>query len=102
MCVRKRYRTLGVALALLAGMALAYVLNGRQLYQGYQRQYATYQFTPNGPCGALIAWSPPSTLFVGLYVNQPRLLNLRYSSPTPQTLHITLSIPDVTQEESVE
>jgi hypothetical protein len=100
--VRKRYRALGVALVLLTGTALAYVLNGRQLYHDYQREYATYQFTPNGPCGALIAWSPPPTLFVGLYANQSRLLNLRYSSPTPQTLHITLSIPDVTQEESLE
>src|SRR5262249_7108558 len=100
--MRKRYLALGAALALLVAAVSGYVLNGTQLYQRYHLTYSNYQFVPTGPCGALIAWTPPSTLYAGLYINQPRLLTLRYRSSAPQTLRISISIPSVTQEESVE
>jgi hypothetical protein len=100
--MRKRYLLLGLALALVSGVMLGYVVQGARLFQRYHLAYANYHFIPTGPCNALIAWSPPSILYTGFYVNLPHLLTLRYRSASPQTLRITISIPDLTQEESVE
>ena len=70
--------------------------------EGYHLAYANYRFIPTGPCDALVAWSPPSVLYTGLYVNQPSLLTLRYRSSDPQTLHITVAIPDFTLAQTLE
>src|SRR5215469_5620608 len=98
---RKKYALLGFAALLLAIASSLYIVSGIQLYQGYQRAYPDWT-SATGPCGALITWSPPSILYTGLYVNQPNLLTLRYRSPQPQTLHITVSIPQFTQEQTVQ
>jgi hypothetical protein len=99
--MRKRYVGLALALALLLGLVAAYVAQGAQLYRSYHLAYANYRLLA-GPCDALVTWSPPSVLYTALYVNQPRLLTLRYRSPIPQTLRITLSIPGLTQEQTKE
>jgi hypothetical protein len=100
--MRKRYLLLGLALVLLSGATVGYVVQGARLFQRYHLAYANYHFIPTGPCNALIAWSPPSVLYTGFYDNLRHLLTLRYRSASPQTLRITISIPDLTQEESVE
>jgi hypothetical protein len=98
---RKKYTLLGFAALLLAAASTLYIVSGIQLYQGYQRAYPDWT-SHTGPCGALITWSPPSILYTGLYVNEPSLLTLRYRSPQPQTLHITVSIPQFTQAQTVQ
>jgi len=100
--MRTRYLGLGLSAVVLLAGSLGYVLVGTHLYQRYHLAYANYQFAPAGPCGALVAWSPPRTVYTGLYINTPALLTLRYSSPQPQTLRITVGIPRFTQDESVE
>jgi hypothetical protein len=100
--MRQRYVGLGIALALLTSGALGYVMFGMHLYERYHLAYANYQFANTGPCGALIAWSPPHMIYTGLYVNTPELMSLRYRSPTPQVLRISMSIPELTQEQTVQ
>jgi len=100
--MRKRYVGLSVALVVLAGALAGYVARGAQLYQRYHLAYANYSFVPDGPCGALVAWSPPTVLYTALYVNQHSLVTIRYRSPTPQTLRISVSIPSFTDEQTLE
>src|SRR5262249_26831626 len=100
--MRKRTLSLGAVIALLATAAFSYLSIGQNLYASYHRAYATYQFAPAGSCGALIAWSPPPVLYTGLYVNQRELVTVRFRSPTPQTLRISVSIPRFTQEQTVQ
>ena len=100
--MRQRYLGLGIALALLTSGALGYVLVGMHLYERYHLAYANYRFANTGPCGALIAWSPPHVIYTGLYVNAPELLSLRYRSPAPQVLRISMSIPELTQEQTIQ
>ncbi|MGZ3582635.1 MAG: hypothetical protein ACXWP6_07870, partial [Ktedonobacterales bacterium] len=82
---------MSTAAAVLAVTALAYVAAGMRFYQSYQAAYANYRVTTAEPCHALIVWSPPTTIYTGLYLNQPSLVTLRYRSPQPQTLRITVS-----------
>lgn len=98
--MRKRYLWPGVILALMA-VSLGYIGIGTQIYEQYHLAYANYQFAPTSQCGALIAWSPPQTIYMGIYVNQPSLVTIRYRSPTPQTLHITLGIPHFTEDQGI-
>jgi hypothetical protein len=100
--MRKRYLVLGLTLAVACVASVGYVVQGARLYQRYHLAYADYRFIPTGPCDALVAWSPPSVLYTGLYVNQPSLLTLRYRSSDPQTLHITVTIPDLTLAQTLE
>ncbi len=96
--MRKRYAALGIASVLLVLGSTGYVARGMQLYHQYHAEFTNY----NLPCGTFITWSPPGVLFTGLYVNQPGLLTLRYRSPQPQTLRITVSIPQFTMPQSLE
>jgi hypothetical protein len=96
----KKYALLGFAAALLMTVSSLYVVSGVKLYQGYQRAYPDWT-SATGPCGALITWSPPAVLYTGLYVNQTSLLTLRYRSPQPQTLRISVSIPQFTQDQTI-
>lgn len=88
-----------VAVILLSG-ATTYVVMGMRLYQGYQRTYANYLIDPADDCGALITWNPPSQIFTAFYVNQPSLLDVRYRSPHPETLRLTVTIANVTVAQS--
>jgi hypothetical protein len=97
----KKYALLGFAAALLMIVSSLYVVSGVKLYQGYQRAYPDWT-SATGPCGALITWSPPAVLYTGLYVNQTSLLTLRYRSPQPQTLRISVSIPQFTQDQTIQ
>jgi hypothetical protein len=97
----KKYALLGFAAALLTVASTLYIVSGVNLYQGYQRAYPDWT-SSTGPCGALITWSPPAVLYTGLYVNQASLLTVRYRSPQPQTLRISVSIPQFTQEQTVQ
>ena len=99
--MRRRYTPLAIASALVLCASIIYVLGGFHFYQAYQREYPDWT-SATGPCGALITWSPPRTLYTGLYVNQPSLLTLRYRSPQPQTLEISVGIPQFTQDQSIQ
>jgi hypothetical protein len=97
----KKYALLGFAAVLLTVASTFYIVSGVKLYQGYQRAYPDWT-SVTGPCGALITWSPPAVLYTGLYVNQASLLTVRYRSPQPQTLAISVSIPQFTQEQTIQ
>lgn len=99
--MQRRTLILSTVATVLAVAALAYVAAGMQFYHRYQVAYANYQLADAESCHAFITWSPPTVIYTGLYVNAPSLVTLRYRSPQPQTLHITLSIPSLTQEQTV-
>lgn len=93
----KRRVALGlICVALVAG-SLAYVVTGSHLYDQYHAAYTNYQIE-SGACGALIAWTPPQTIYTGLYANQPPLLSVRYRAPSQERLRITVGIPQLTQD----
>jgi hypothetical protein len=96
--MHRRYLWLAVALAVLIVSATGYILAGNLLYAQYQTSFASYTTS----CDALIAWNPPTRLYTGLYVNEPHLVTVQYRSQTRQTLRITLSVPQFTQEERVQ
>jgi hypothetical protein len=100
--MRKRSLSLSAVIALLAAGCFSYLAIGQHLYASYHHANATYQFAPAGSCGALIAWSPPAVLYAGLYINQRELVTVRYSSSTPQTLRISVSVPRFTQEQTIQ
>ena len=96
--MHRRYIWLVVALAVLIVSATGYILAGNYLYAQYQTSFANYTTS----CDALISWNPPTRLYTGLYVNAPSLATVQYRSPIRQTLRISLSIPQFTQEQSVQ
>lgn len=98
--MQRRSLILSTVAGVLAIAVLAYVAAGMQFYQRYQATYANYKVAYAESCHALITWSPPTTIYTGLYLNQPSLVTLRYRSPQPQTLRLTLSIPTLTQEQT--
>lgn len=100
--MRRRYLGVGMAFVALVAGSIGYVALGARLYHDYHLAYANYQFVPTAPCGALIAWSPPTTIYSAFYANSPDLVTIRFRSPNPQTLRITLGIPGFTQDESVQ
>ncbi len=87
------------AVALLAGAA-GYVAAGLNLYDHYRLAYGNYQVNAAGACGVLVTWSPPSDVLTAFYVNQPNFLVVRYRSPHPQLIRLSVSIPGFTQEQS--
>lgn len=96
--MHRRYFWLAVALAVLIVSATGYILAGNYLYAQYQTSLSSYTTS----CDTLISWNPPTRLYTGLYVNAPSLATIRYRSQPRQTLRISLSIPDFTQEYSVD
>jgi hypothetical protein len=96
--MHRRYLWLALALAMLIVGATGYVVGGNYLYAQYQTSLAGY----TSACDALISWNPPQRLYTGLYVNQPDLVIVHYRSQTRQTLRISVSIPDFTQEQHVQ
>lgn len=100
--MRRRYLGLGLACAALVAGSVGYVAMGARLYTQYHLAYANYQFAPTAPCGALIAWSPPTTIFSAFYANSATFLTVRYRSPSPQVLRITLGVPGFTQDETIQ
>lgn len=96
--MQRRYLWLAVALSVVFVSAAGYILSGSLLYAKYQTSLA--HFTSS--CDALISWNPPQRLYTGLYVNAPDLVVVHYRSQIRQTLRITVSIPQFTQEERVQ
>jgi hypothetical protein len=90
-----------VAVVLMAGAA-GYVTLGLRLYDRYQLAYGNWQMDPASSCGALVTWSPPSTIYTAFYINQPTFLAVHFRSPHPEALRLTLSIARFTQEQSVD
>ena len=100
--MRKRFLRLVIAFIVLTGGSASYVLIGAHLFQRYHLAYANYRFAPTGSCGALIAWSPPTLVYSGLYVNQSELVHIRFRSPNPQTLRITVGVPRFTMDQTLQ
>ncbi|MBF6591650.1 MAG: hypothetical protein IVW57_14150 [Ktedonobacterales bacterium] len=96
--MRKRQLIISAALVLLASGAAAYVVAGMRLFTQYRTAYASYATS----CDSLVTWNPPVLLYTAFYPNQPTLVTLRYRSPTPQQLRISLSIPQFTQVQSIQ
>jgi hypothetical protein len=89
------------ALVLLVGTA-GYLAIGLHLYGQYQTLYGNYQVDPTSRCGTLITWSPPAEVLTGLYANRASLVTVRFRSPHPESIRLTVSIPGFTQEQSVD
>lgn len=100
--MRKRYIGLALAVTVLLAGSIGYVSAGARLYQQYQTAYGNYQFAASGSCDTLIAWSPPKIVYSALYSNEPGLVTLRYRSPKPQALRISVGIPHFTQDQSIQ
>lgn len=100
--MRRRYLGLSLTFLVLVAGSIGYVALGARLYHDYHLAYANYQLAPTTSCGALIAWSPPTTIYSAFYANLPDFLTIRYRSPNPQTLRITLGIPRFTQDQSIQ
>jgi hypothetical protein len=96
--MQRRYLWLAMSLSLLFVIATGYILAGNHLYAQYQASLASY----TSSCDTLISWNPPQRLYTGLYVNAPNLAVVQYRSQIRQTLRITLSIPEFTQEQPVQ
>lgn len=96
--MHRRYLLLVFVLAILVVSGAGYVLAGSTLYAQYQKKLASY----TSSCDALVSWNPPQRLYTGLYVNAPDLVVVHYRSQTRQTLRISLSIPQFTQEQHVQ
>jgi hypothetical protein len=96
--MRKRFVRLGIVAALLTAGALTYVIAGASLYGQYQLAYANFHTS----CDSLITWNPPTQILTGFYENAPELVTIRYHSATPKQLLLRVSIPGLTQEESVQ
>jgi hypothetical protein len=94
---RRRVALAALLLTLLAGSAL-YVSYGLRAYARYGDAYANYTTA----CDTLITWSPPRTLYTGLYPNMPSLVTVRYRSPIPAATRLTVSIPSFTQPQAVD
>jgi hypothetical protein len=90
-----------VALVLVSGAA-GYLMFGLRLYGQYQNMYGNYQLDPASACGALITWTPPPAILTAFYVNSPQFLTIRYRSPHPEHIRLTVSIAGFTQEQSVD
>src|SRR5579862_3172797 len=96
--MRKRQLTIGVIIALLLSGATAYVAAGMRLYAQYQSANASYDTA----CDNLITWTPPSAIYAAFYENQPTFISLRYRSPTPAALQISVSVPQFTQVQTLQ
>lgn len=92
-------RMSAAGLVLILGAA-GYLVFGLHLYGQYQHLYGNYQLDPASDCGALITWTPPSSILTAFYVNSPQFLSVRYRSPHPQQMRLTVSIPGFTQEQT--
>jgi hypothetical protein len=95
-----RLARLVVAGVVLLSVATGYVVVGLRLYGQYRLAEGNYQIAAVGACGTLITWNPPSDVFTAFYANEPSFLSVRYRSPHPQPLRLTLSIPHFTQQQS--
>lgn len=100
--MRKRFLRLIIGFIVLTGGSASYVAVGAHLYQRYHLANANYRYAPTGACGAQIAWSPPNLVYSGLYVNQSALVQVRFRSPSPQTLRITVGIPRITLDQTLQ
>lgn len=96
--MRKRRIALGGLLVALAAASVVYVAVGLRVYARYQATYGAYTLTCNG----LLAWSPPPTLYAGLYANQPALVTVNVRSPTPALAKVTVSIPGFTAPQEID
>jgi len=96
--MHRKHLLLGSGLALLCALAGGYIWMGLRSFAAYRAANANYA----APCGDSITWNPPSSIYTGLYPNQLGLVNVRYRSQTPQTLRISVTVPHLTEEQSVD
>src|SRR6476660_3528891 len=96
--MQRKHLLLGSGLALLCALAGGYIWMRLRSFAAYRAANANYA----APCGDSITWNPPSNIYTGLYPNQPGLVNVRYRSQTPQTLRISVTVPHLTEEQSVD
>jgi hypothetical protein len=94
----RRRIALGALLLALVGASALYVFAGLQVYARYKATYRNYTLSCNG----LLAWSPPSVLYIGLYVNQPSLVTINVRSSDPSLAKVTVSIPGFTVPQAIE
>lgn len=90
--MRRRRFTLAALLTALVAASTVYVLAGLHVYAQYQTAYRAYTLS----CDGLLAWSPPTSVYTGLYVNQAAPVTVRVRSDTPDLAKVTVTIPGLT------
>ncbi len=95
--MQRKHLLLASGVALLCALAAGYTWVGLRSFAAYRIANANYA----APCGDTITWNPPSSIYTGLYPNQPSLVNVRYRSQVSQTLRLSVSVPQLTEERSV-
>ncbi len=92
--MQRKHLLLASGVALLCTLAAGYTWVGLHSFAAYRTANANYA----APCGDIITWNPPSSIYTGLYPNQPGLVNVRYRSQTPQTLRLSVTVPQLTED----
>jgi hypothetical protein len=75
-----------------------YVAIGLRAYSRFQAVYGAYVLA----CDGLLAWNPPSDLFIGMYANQSIFTTLSVRSSSPAMATVSVSVPGFTAAQSVE
>lgn len=96
--MRRRRIALGAFLIALAISSSLYVTMGLQAYGRYRALYGAYALA----CDGLLAWNPPTDLFLGMYPNQSAFMALSVRSATPALATVTLSAPGFLAAQSQE
>lgn len=99
-----RKMLLGAILITLILASTGYVLYGLGAYDTYQESSAAYAYTASGGVSVnwFLAFGPSRALPTAFYTNLHNgIVAVRYKSALPQQLHISVSIPNFTQLETI-
>jgi hypothetical protein len=96
--MRRRRIALCAFIVALAVSTSLYVTVGLSAYGRYQSVYGAFALACNG----MLAWNPPSALWLGMYANQPALTSLQVRSATPALASVTLSAPGFLAAQTLE
>ncbi len=95
--MQRKHLLLTGGVVLLCALGGAYTWAGLRSFEAYRTANANFA----APCGDSITWTPPSSVYTGLYPNQPRLVSVRYRSQTQPALRISVVVPQLTEEQSI-
>ena len=96
--MQRRRVALGALLLALVVTSTLYVAAGLRIFANYRDVYGLYAVSCNGK----LAWTPPASLYVGLYNNQPSFVRVQARNPSPSVARVTVVIPGVTEPETIE
>jgi hypothetical protein len=96
--MQRKHLLLAGGVMLLVALAAGYTMAGLQSFAAYRAANPDFA----AACGDDIVWSPPSSIYTGLYPNQPGLVTVRYRSQTRQVLRLSIEVPQLTEEQGID